>query len=400
MLVLVAVAFIALDLPVGLVGPPTTGAAGPYAGIALQVCVDVSVLLLARAPRMVALFALAAALLMLGSDLFAPGLLVPADPIVLATVPSATPFIAYALTKYADRRQALAIVGALTLLAAQPWAPSWSTTPFGVLNTAVPALLALYLRARAELLSSLRDRAERAEREQHLRAQQARADERRRLATEMHDAVTHEVSMIVLQAGALRVTTTDPESRAAAETIRTSGTRAIEELRDIIGLLRDDPTAQLRHRLDTTGDSGHGAGDRRPDPATLVAESRAAGHPVDLVVDGDPAPVSPVVARTGYRVVQEALTNARKHAPGGGTTVDLRYRDDGMLIEVRNAAATRAPDPDLAGSGSGSGLDGLRQRVELVGGALRAAAAADGGYQVSAILPAQPPTADPDGQET
>ncbi|GAB3456860.1 histidine kinase [Streptomonospora sediminis] len=391
----VAVLFVVLELAIGLNSEPTTGAAGPYAWTALRVSVAVSVLVLARLPVLVGLYAVAVSTALLLSDLLSPGLLVPMDPIVLSTVPAETPIIVFYLARRADPRQAVAIVAALTLLGTRVWDPSWDILPFGLLNTAVPALLSMYLQARRNLLQSLRERAERAEREQHLLAQQARAEERRRLAIEMHDTVTHEVSLIVLQAGALGVATKDPEARTAADAIRAAGSRAIEELRDIIGVLRDGPTEALRAApAEGARDGGERREDRVLDPATLVAESRAAGLPVELNVHGDPADASPVIARTAYRVVQEALTNVRKHAPGAPTTVDLRYRDSGMLIEVRNAASEQSPDPVLAGSGSGTGLDGLRERVELVGGSLRAAAAPDGGYIVDVILPLQAPIVD------
>jgi signal transduction histidine kinase len=109
-------------------------------------------------------------------------------------------------------------------------------------------------------------------------------------------------------------------------------------------------------------------------------------------VTGDPGTVSPTIARTAYRVVQEALTNVRKHAPGSSAEVSLRYHPGGLDVLVTSTRGTRPPDPALAGSGSGAGLSGLRQRVELVGGRLEAGPAAGGGFSVGAILPAYVPT--------
>src|SRR5450755_2827770 len=111
----------------------------------------------------------------------------------------------------------------------------------GVLRTAAGPLLALYFSARHEMLQALRERAERAEQERYLLAEQARADERARLAAEMHDVVTHRVSLMVLQAGALGITATDQATRQAAEQMRTAGCQALEELRDLVGILRTEP---------------------------------------------------------------------------------------------------------------------------------------------------------------
>src|SRR6185437_1904502 len=168
-----------------------------------------------------------------------------------------------------------AAVGTLTLIVAEVWAPSAAVITVGVLRTAVGPLLALYFTARHEVLQALPERAERAEREQHLLAEQARAEERARLAGEMHDVVTHRVSLMVLQAGALSVTAADEATRQAAEELRTAGVQALDELRDLVGILRTAPEDDQ-------------------DPATsglaeLVAESTAVGTPAELVEQGDPA---------------------------------------------------------------------------------------------------------------
>jgi signal transduction histidine kinase len=262
------------------------------------------------------------------------------------------------------------------------WDPSWDITPLGLVNTVLPALSVLYLRARKELVDSLRERAERAEREQLLLAEQARAAERRRLAEEMHDVVTHHLTLMVLHAGALGATSAEPAVRTAAEDIRQAGTHALAELRDLVGVLRDAGEASAGRPAEPTA----------PDPVALVAEARGVGETIAYAADGDPERISPTVRRTAYRVVQESLTNARKHAPGAGVTVALSYRADGVTVRVANDAAGRPPDKALAGSGSGVGLLGLAQRVELVGGTLRAGPRPGGGYQVDAILPAYVPT--------
>ncbi|WP_328451535.1 sensor histidine kinase [Amycolatopsis sp. NBC_00438] len=383
-LLLAAFVFAGLNVLLYALGEVTTGPLGPAAGLVLQLVCDFSLVLLFRFPRQVAWFVVAAAGLMLASDLFAPGLFVAVRPLALTTVPTITPVVLSQLPRVLDRRSVLWLAGILTLIAARPWVPSWSTTPFAVLSTTLPAMFGLYGEARRQLLRSLRDRAERAEREQHLLAEQARAEERRRLAGEMHDVVTHRLSLMVLHAGALGVTSHEEPVRAAAEDIRREGALALDELRDLVGVLRNG-TETVPRTLSP---------EQPGDPARLVEESRSVGVVTGLAVDGDPAQVSPTVARTAYRLVQEALTNIRKHAPGASAAVSLRYHPGGLDVSIANTAASRRPDPALAGSGSGAGLAGLRQRVELVGGRFDAGPVAGGGFRVGAILPAYVPTAE------
>jgi signal transduction histidine kinase len=380
-LVWVAFGFGALDATLYSLGTPA------QAGMIMQLTVDASLVLLLRFPGFVTGYAIAVSVAMLASEQLAPGLLVPLHPVSLMTVPAATPVITANLPRLMERRRALLLVGMLALLASRPWAPSWSILPFGLLSTAVPALAALYFEARKQLVQSLRDRAERAEREQELLAERARAEERRRLAAEMHDVVTHRLSLIVLHAGAMRVTSPGADVRAAADEIRAAGTQALDELRDLVGVLRDETSD--RPREDRVPDRANA-----PDPESLITESRSTGMSVEFRTDGDADGVSPTVGRTAYRVVQEALTNVRKHAPGAEVRVELRYRQDGLRIEVRNSAATEPADPVLAHSGSGAGLHGLRQRVELIGGSLRGRPVPGGGYRLDAILPAYVPTAE------
>ncbi|MFP3968923.1 histidine kinase [Actinomadura fulvescens] len=242
------------------------------------------------------------------------------------------------------------------------------------------ALLGMYVSARRRVLDGLRERADRA-------AEQARAEERARLAAEMHDVVAHRVTLMVLQAGALRVRARDDETRQAAEELRGTGARALEELRDVIGLLR---------RTEEGPDDEAGAHGPLPDLSTLIAESGSVGVPVDLEEEGDPPLASPVVGRTAYRIVQEALTNVRKHAPGARVRVEIRYRADGVRLTVLNSAPSRPADHHLAASGSGTGLSGLGQRVDLIGGTFTADPMPDGGFRVHASLPAFVPTPAPE----
>lgn len=347
---------------------------------------------------------------------FGPGPLLPinlsSDPWLLVE----TSWIAYSFAVYAvGRRKRIAgwvLLGVLVVVASRPWTGEAVGLLMSVsLVVLFPAVLGLYVAARRRLVQALRERAERAEREQGLLARQARADERARLAVEMHDVVTHRMSLMVLRAGALGVTAADEPTREAAEDLRASGCQALEELRDLIGVLREDDDADEREEVDTRSVL---------DLSGLVAEAESAGMRVELVEEGNPAALSPAVGRTAHRVVREALTNVGKHARNSDVRVRVRYGGDRVRLVVRNSdpsdaesgsraeagtasasgpgsRAETADEPGigsdgLAATGSGSGLLGLRQRVELVGGDFEAGPAANGGFELVAQLPAYVPT--------
>ena len=241
----------------------------------------------------------------------------------------------------------------------------------------------MFVRARRQLVVSLRDRARRAEEQQQLRADQARRAERARIAREMHDVLAHRISLLATYAGALefRKAAAPEEVAAAAGVIRASAHDALEELREVIGVLRgDDP------------DGGPDAVDR-PQPTAadlpaLVEESGAAGTSVSFTGPGDLAAVPSGVGRAAYRIVQEGLTNARKHAPGAPVTVTLGGAPgDGLTVEVRNrlpvpATADGAPLP-----GAGAGLVGMTERAALAGGHLECGPTPDGDFALRAWLP-------------
>jgi signal transduction histidine kinase len=191
---------------------------------------------------------------------------------------------------------------------------------------------------------------------------------------------------MVLQAGALGVSAPDDDTRQAAEELRAAGCQALDELRDLVGILRTAPG-------DDELPSGQGL-------AELVAESTAVGTPAELDEHGDPALASPVVSRTLYRIVREALTNVRKHAPGARTVVQITYGSSQIKVTVRNGprggtAINGSLGGDLASTGSGLGIASLRQRTELVGGTLLAEPTPDGGFCLAATLPSFVPTAQP-----
>ncbi|MEV2237619.1 histidine kinase [Micromonospora sp. NPDC049891] len=236
----------------------------------------------------------------------------------------------------------------------------------------LPLVIGLWTRARRDTVGALRDRAERLEREQVARMEQARAEERARIAREMHDVVAHRVSLMVVHAGALEVTSADSAAVETASLIRSTGRQALADLREVLGVLR-------------------GAAGPVPPPGlsevdVLIQESRTAGLRVDRQDEGIPRPLPATVGRTVHRVVREALTNVRKHAPDAETTVSLRYLSSGVEVGVRNG-------PAIGGSalpGAGLGLIGLRERVELLGGRLTAGPY-DKGFLVRALLPTGEP---------
>lgn len=226
--------------------------------------------------------------------------------------------------------------------------------------------------ARAAVITSLQERAERAEAEQGRRVAEARAAERAAIAREMHDVLAHRLSLLATYAGALEYRPDQPPERLsqAAGVIRTTVHQALNELRDVIALLRDEPDDLAR-----------------PVPAladlpSLLAESRAIGTRVELSGEIGLTEVPGTTGRTAYRVVQEALTNARKHAPGQPVRIALDGEPGARLhIDVSNPLGTRSSIP-----GTGTGLVGLTERVRLAGGKLDHRATATE-FQVSASLP-------------
>ncbi|MFJ9209593.1 putative two-component system sensor kinase [Streptomyces sp. L-9-10] len=278
----------------------------------------------------------------------------------------------------------VAAVGGLSLVAGclQAWIrPDPGTSLVTALIATVVLILmvtgwGMLVRARRQLVVALRERATRAEAEAELRAEQAQRLAREAIAREMHDVLAHRLTLLSVHAGALefRPDAPAPEVARAAGVIRDSAHEALQDLRMIIGVLREP------------GDEGH-----RPQPTlatldALVAESREAGMNVtlDSRVD-DPAEVPAATGRTAYRIAQEGLTNARKHAPGTEATVEVSGGPgDGLTVEVRNAAP-RGEVPRVPGSGQG--LIGLTERALLAGGRFEHGATGDGGFAVRAWLP-------------
>ncbi|WP_189112436.1 histidine kinase [Pilimelia terevasa] len=246
------------------------------------------------------------------------------------------------------------------------------TAGFGL---ALPFVFGMWVQARRQVLAGLHERARARERQEAAAVRAARAQERARIAREMHDVVAHRVSLIVLQAGALEVSAPDARTAATADLIRTTGRAALTELRAALGVLREpDDDAPLA-----------------PQPTVaevpqLVAQSLAAGVAADLRVVGQARPLAPVVGRAAYRVVREALTNVHRHAPGARVAVTLRYGAALLEVAVRNTPPPVPPPaaPDAVG---GYGLTGLAERVDLVAGRLEYGPDLAGGFAVVARLP-------------
>jgi signal transduction histidine kinase len=234
----------------------------------------------------------------------------------------------------------------------------WVSVLFAAVVTAGLVFWGLYIGSRRELLWSLRDRAEQAERQQELRVERARALERERIAREMHDVLAHRISLITMHSGALAYRTDLPpeQVRETAGLISDKAHEALVELREVLGVLREsEPT----HPQPTLVELG-----------ALVEETAGSGMRVRLDDTlADPTTVPDRIGRTVYRLVQEALTNARKHAPGSSVVVELAGgRGDGVRVAVRNGR-NGLTDP-TAQTGAGLGFVGMRERVELAGGRL------------------------------
>ncbi|MFJ6443133.1 sensor histidine kinase [Streptomyces sp. NPDC091649] len=273
---------------------------------------------------------------------------------------------------------------------AEPGA-SWPQVVFVTIIMTVPFVLAWVLgdslRTRRAYFDQLEERAARLEREREAQSKVAVAAERARIARELHDVVAHNVSVMVVQAdGAAYVMDAAPDqARQALETISGTGRQALAEMRRLLGVLR-------------TGDAPEG-GEYVPQPDVeqiedLVEQVRQTGLEVDFKVEGTPRPLPSGVELTAYRVVQEALTNTRKHGgPDAGASVRLVYFDDGLglLIEDDGRGAAHELYEDGGADGAGHGMIGMRERVGMVGGTLDAGPRPGGGFRISALLPLKPP---------
>lgn len=324
----------------------------------------------------------------------APPVRTPATPLAPPDTTSLTP--SPGVPRTGERvipRRAL-VIGGCALLAAVvscvPWpfrAPeSWglSETILAVMLSALlalaPTALGLFAASRRELAGRLKELAASRERESALAAEQAVVRERARLAREMHDTVAHHISLIAVQSGALEATAQGPQARAAAGAVRELSRNALDELRRMVGLLR------LPVMSGQPLDAGPGLAGI---PALVAAAgSGTHGELPGTMAPADSARLPSDVQHAAYRIVQEALTNIRKHAPGAETRVLVRRGGDVLVVEVRNGPAAGAPGPALPSGGHG--LAGLRERAVQLGGEFTASPAAAGGFLVRATLPVGP----------
>jgi len=243
---------------------------------------------------------------------------------------------------------------------------------FGLLF-GVPWTVGRMVHDRRQREIALEERADALEREQEQRARAAVAEERQRIARELHDVVAHAISVIVVQArGGRRLLDTEPaEARGAFDTIEGTGQQVLGEMRRLLGLLRESED-QLA---------------LAPQPSLvriddLVEQVRDAGLPVELAIEGEPTELPPGIDLSAYRIVQEALTNALKHAGPATARVTLRYGEDSLELEIADDGSGSA-----AGNGGGHGLVGIKERVAMLGGEVEAGGRLAGGYTVRARLP-------------
>ncbi|MGV9989311.1 sensor histidine kinase [Streptomyces sp. NPDC003374] len=245
---------------------------------------------------------------------------------------------------------------------------------YTLVTAAAPVFLGQLVQARRDLSLRLAEISAAREHERLMAAQSILAQERAQLAREMHDVVSHQVSLIAVQAGALQVGSRDPATAAAAATIRRLSVQTLEELRHMVGVLRA---------------SGSRPTELTPQPSLAALRRLVDGSGIEVKLEADlPDGLPPPVQRAVYRTVQEALTNVRKHAPGATATVRVHRRGDTLRTTVTNTAAAR---PAIPLPSAHHGLAGLRQRAELLGGTVTSGPTADGGWELRLELPVRDP---------
>jgi signal transduction histidine kinase len=267
----------------------------------------------------------------------------------------------------------LVVVGMLIVIGNIPGDQTASQFTFITLRFVVAWIAGYALRERAEQAEAAEMRAAHAERERESAARVPVAEERSRMARELHDIVAHAVSVVVLEVGAVRQKLPDAmaEDRDALRSVERAGRTALAEMRRLLAAMRrDGDEAEL---LPQPGLDGLDS---------LLGEIGRAGLPVELHVDGEPFPLPRGIDLSAYRIVQEGLTNALKHARASDADVIVRYRPDELEIEVRDNGAGSSPSDGL-----GHGLVGVRERVKIYGGEMTASAAPEGGFVLSTRLP-------------
>lgn len=308
----------------------------------------------------------------------------------------------HAVGRFADSRSALAGVAiGLLLVVIQGLRGAFATPEdwvFAVSFSVAAAAIGVAQRSQVERVARLAADADEARRARRRETEAALDEERARIARDLHDVVSHNVGLIVLQAGgARRVLATQPErTRTALGQIESMGRETLAEMRQLVGVLRG-----------TEATSGPTPVPRLEDVDGLVQSLRDAGLVVEVQRSGGPARIPAGIEAAGYRIIQEGLTNARTHAPGSSVHVAIERGDDSLMLRIVNDAGrpptAPADSPDGLDSGpsgapraggadvTGHGLIGMRERVRLYGGTVVAGPTPDGGFSVAARLPVEPP---------
>ena len=360
-------------------GTLSTVATGRPAGIALALALAVPVVFRRTYPTA----AFAAAVAIGGLQVLIDSRPNPTDLVIV--------ILLYTLAAYTPRRISIAGL-AICLVGSAAAVGRWMPDQLSLLNSVLvgsimfagPSLIAWVfgdsMRYRRAYYTGLEDRAARLEAERDAQAQIAAAAERARIARELHDVVAHNVSVMVVQAdGASYALLSDPDrARAALAAIASTGRQALTEMRRMLGVLRrdEDGTEPGRAPLPGIGQLGE-----------LLEQTRATGLAVSFTVEGVPQPLPGGAALAAYRIVQESLTNTRKHGgPRATAQVTLRYLEDALLLRITDDGR----GPAAASDGAGHGLTGMRERVAIYGGWVQAGPRPSGGYQVTARLPLAP----------
>lgn len=279
----------------------------------------------------------------------------------------------------AERRRGALIPAAVLVFAATVPARWPASDPeqaivfltYAIMNIAAPIALGLLVRTRRELIARLRELERVREVERRHADDEVLATERARIAREMHDVVSHQVSLLAVQAGALQVATAAPDVEAAARTMRSLAVKTLDELRQMVGLLR--ATGKTRDQL-------------APQPTLEDLPELIRNSRIRATTTVDLSPELPAsLQRAVYRTVQEGLTNVRKHAPGAHVTITARSAAGAVTVVVHNTPGT---SPSMNLPSAAHGLIGLRERAELLGGSLSAHLDADGGHTLTLRIPA------------
>lgn len=379
-----AVFLLGISVMTEVAGQADRGTDAPVAVLPVILLLSLVIALRRRMPEKMLLLAIAIGVAQLVLD--------------VATTPADFAFLVIVYTvaatgaRWASRLALTVSLGAACVAQLRWWnhgTSAWANVAVIVFQT-VPFALAWVLgdsmRTRRAYFAQLEERASRLEKEREAQAKVAVAAERARIARELHDVVAHNVSVMVVQAdGAAYVLDTAPDqAKKALETISSTGRQALAEMRRLLGVLR-------------TGEHQE-SGEYVPQPDVeqiddLVEQCRTSGLPVDFKVEGTPRPLPSGVELTAYRIVQEALTNTRKHGgPNAGASVRLVYFDDGLglLVEDDGKGAPHELYEEGGTDGQGHGLIGMRERVGMVGGTLDAGPRPGGGFRISALLPLKP----------